>query len=189
MINLLPYDEKRQIRASRLNSVLMRYFVILWVGGFFVAAVFATSYITLTNTKDSADSLLTQNQTKSSAYASVQQQAEQISSNLSLARNVLSQQILYSKVLTGIAQVTPQGTVIDKLTLSPATFGTSISLQAYAKSSDDALALKTAYQSSPIFSNVTIQNLSGGGNNTSSPVPGYPISIILNVTINKYAAI
>lgn len=190
MINLLPYEEKRQIRASRLNSILMRYFVIMWLGGFFVAAVFGTSYFSLMNTKTSAESLLTENQNKSSAYSSVQQQASQINANLSAANNVLSQQILYSKVLTGIAQITPQGTIIDKLTLSPSTFGTSISLQAYARSSDDALALKNAYQSSSIFSNVSIQNLSGGsGGSGGSPVAGYPVSIVLNVTINKYAAL
>lgn len=191
MINLLPYEEKRQIRASRLNSVLMRYFVIMWLGGFFVAAVFGTSYFSLMNTKTSAESLLTENQNKSSAYSSVQQQASQINANLSAANNVLSQQILYSKVLMGIAQITPQGTIIDKLALSPSTFGTSISLQAYARSSDAALALKNAYQSSSIFSNVSIQNLSGGGSGGSggSPVAGYPVSIVLNVTINKYAAL
>jgi Tfp pilus assembly protein PilN len=188
MINLLPYEEKRQIRASRFNSILLRYFIIMWIGGLFIAAVFGTSYVTLMNTKSSAESLLTANQNKSSAYSSVQQQAEQINSNLSSARNVFSQQILYSKVLIGIAQATPQGVVIDKLTLSPSTFGTSMSLQAYARSSDAALALKNAYQSSPIFSNVSIQNLSGNGSG-SSPVAGYPVSITLNVTINKYAAL
>ncbi len=190
MINLLPYEEKRQIRASRLNSILMRYFVILWIGGFFVAAVFGTSYVTLTMTKTSAESLLSQNQSKASAYTSVQQQAAQINANIAAARNVLSQQILYSKVLTGIAQATPQGVIIDKLSLSPSTFGTAMSLQAYARNSDAALALKNAYQSSPIFSNVSIQSLSGGTSGSgSSPVPNYPVSITLNVTINKYAAI
>lgn len=187
MINLLPYDEKRQIRASRFNSILLRYFIILWMGGVFTAAIFGTSYFTLMNTKDGAERLLTQNQNKSSAYESVQQQVSTINTNLSAAKNVLSQQVLYSKVLVGIGQATPPGVIIDKLTLSPTTFGTSVTLQAYARDSESALALKTAYQSSSIFSNVSLQNLSGA--NTGGAVAGYPVTVVLNVTINKYAAL
>ncbi len=188
MINLLPYEEKKQLRAARFNTVLIRYLVTLWMGSIFMATIFAGAYYNLTLSKTSAEQLLSQNQSKSSAYQSVQQQAATINANIASARNVLSQQILYSKVLISIGQITPQGVVIDKLSLSPSTFGTAITLQAYARDSDAALALKTAYQSSSIFSNVSIQNLSGGSG-TSGSVSGYPVSITLNVTINKYAAL
>jgi Tfp pilus assembly protein PilN len=184
MINLLPDDFKKELRASRTNVTLLNYLIILAVGVIFLAVLFVGVYYVLTNTKSDAQSIIKQNNSKTSALASTEQQALSLRASLSTAKVILDQEVDYSKVVTGIAQVMPAGTVLASLSLSSTTFGTPIILQANAKSIDDALALKDSFSKSSLFSNVSIQTLTSTGGTAS----GYSTSVSLGLTINKSAA-
>lgn len=184
MINLLPYEEKRQIQAARANTILLRYIILLAVTILFLAGTFGMYYNALSIIQSAAQKRTEINQAKASAYNTAKAQAASLTASLSSAQTVLSQQICYTNILTSIANVTPSGVILSGLNLSPTTLGTATTVTAYATSSAAALAMQTAYKNAPnVFSGVTLASLS----TASTSVQGYPVSITLNLTINKAA--
>ncbi|MFI5212420.1 MAG: PilN domain-containing protein [Candidatus Saccharimonadales bacterium] len=184
MINLLPFEDKRQIQAGRTNSLLIRYNVFLLGGLIFLGAAVGITYVYLSSTKATAQQTIADNQSKVGSYAAVKNQADQFRSNLTTAKQILDRQATYTKVILEIAQLLPQGVILQNLNLDSQTFGSPTILSAQAKNYAGALALKDAFQSSDLFSNVHFQSIS------TSPTPGnpYPFTINLSVTIQKGAA-
>lgn len=180
MINLLPEESKREIRAARSNVKLSNYIVVLVLGVMFLALAIIGVYFVLISTKSNADKLLSAKKSESASYTTAASQGAALRSGLSTAKTILDQEVLYTKILTSIASLMPSGVVLDSLSLSPSTFGTPTTMQFYAKTTKDALALKDSLQTSALFSNVSFQTLS---NNSQSP--DYPVNATLNITINK----
>lgn len=185
MINLLPDDAKAEIYAARTNVKLVNYILILALGVIFLGAVSAGVYLVLITTEAGAKALIAENTSKSSSYSSVRAQADSLRSSLSSAKIILDKEVEYTKVVMGVAAAMPDGVVLDSLSLNASTFGTPITLQAYAKTTEDALALKDNFQRSPLFSGVTFISLAGssGGQSTT-----YPITVSMSLSINKDAA-
>lgn len=182
MINLLPPEQKKQIRAARSNSLLIRYNILLLGAlGFLLIAIFVV-YVYLNNIEASAKQVITDNRAKVADYSSVQQQAKNFRSNLATAKQILDKEVVYTKVVMEISRLLPAGVVLDTLSLDAKTFGTSTTFAAKAKSYDAALALKDSLQKSSVFSNVYFASISGDG------AGDYPINVNLNVTIKKEAA-
>lgn len=184
MINLLPDESKKEIRAARTNVTLLKYIFVLGAGVVFLAAIAGSIYFILLGTQTSAESIIKNNQSKTSAYSSAQEQAQALRAGLANAKAILDKEVRYSKVITGIAALMPEGAVLDSLSLSPATFGTPTTLTIYAKSTEAALAVKNNFQTSALFSNVTFVSISSGAQGGS-----YPITASLSLTINKDAAL
>lgn len=184
MINLLPDTAKKEITAARSNIVLLRYMIILGFGVVFLAFISAGVYVVLTTTKASAESIITDNSSKNNSYTVIKAQGDSLRASLSSAKSVLDKEIPYTKLITGIAAVVPSGVVIETLSIGPSTFSGPVSLQIYAKSTEDALKMKDNLQQSQLFSNPTFITLSS---NASGQAAEYPISAVISVTINKEA--
>jgi len=183
MINLLPVSTKQEIRAARLNVILFRYILILALGIGFLGMIVGGSYIILGGVETTAKTTIATNNQKASSFGSTQAEADALRNNLESAKTVLSADIDYTKLLTGIAALVPEGVVLDKLTLNPAVFGTASTVQVYAKTTEDAIALKDAFSTSPLFSNVSFQSISN-----KSGITGYPVNVQMSVVINKVTA-
>lgn len=182
MINLLPPNNKRQLQAARTNTLLLRYNFLLIGAVVFLLIATGVVYFYLNSTKAHAEQTIQDNNAKVSSYDKVKQQADDFRTSLSTAKQVLDQNIVYTKVILEIAQLLPSGVVMDKLDLDAKTFGTPTTFAARAKDYTAALALKDSLQNSALFSNVSFSSLSGDGSG------GYPINVNLNVTIQKDAA-
>lgn len=182
MINLLPPDNKRQLRAARTNTLLLRYNFLLLGALVFILIALGVVYFYLNTSRAVAEQTIKDNDAKVANYASVKQQADNFRTSLSTAKQILDQNVAYTKVILKIAHLLPPGVVMDKLSLDSKTFGTPTTISANAKDYDAALALKDSLQSSSLFSNVYFASISGGGGGS------YPIKVTLNVTIQKDAA-
>ncbi|HEU5122303.1 MAG TPA: PilN domain-containing protein [Candidatus Saccharimonadales bacterium] len=183
MINLLPPEEKRQLRAARTNTLLLRYNIALLIVFGLLALATAFVYFYLSNTRATAEQTISDNQAKAASYAPVASQAQEFRNNLSVAKQILGNEVTYSKVILSIAGLMPAGTVLDKLALDSKNFGTPMTLTAQAKSYDNAIQLKESFQSSPLFSDVHFESITSSEGNT-----GYPFTVNLSVTIKKDAA-
>ncbi|MDB5179682.1 MAG: Fimbrial assembly family protein [Candidatus Saccharibacteria bacterium] len=184
MINLMPDDAKKEIHSARLNVILSRYIIVILFAFGFLVLLLAGSYVVLTQTKQTAQRLIDANGTKADVYSSTKAQVEALSSSLSQTKTILDQEVLYSNVLMHIAQQMPAGTVLSGITLNAASFtGTPVTLKAYAKTTDDAVALRQKFQSSPIFTNVNFDSVSD-----SAGIKDYPIGVSMTLTVTKAAA-
>ena len=184
MINLLPDNTKRQIKAARTNVLLTRYIIIIGFAALFLAGVSITGYIILSGIKSNAQLIIDANANKASEYGSVEADAASLQSSLASAKSLFDSEINYPLILTTIGSLTPQGVIVESLDLNATTLAAPIDIQVYAKTTDQATALQTALTGSPMFSGVTTKSLS-----SSNGLDDYPVNAVITVTINKDAAL
>ena len=176
MINLMPYDAKKQIRAARMNIILFRNIIILGFSVIFLSLACAVTYYFISSNKTET--------TMVGNGSSIQKQADTIRTNLATAKNILDRQIIYNNVITGIAAALPTGTMLDSIILNDNSFGSSTNLTVLARSSSSEAKLKENFSNSTLFSNYKL--VSNGANQKISTE--YPFSIIINLTINRTSA-
>ncbi len=182
MINLMPDDMKKEIRAARTNVLLIRYLNVLFFSALFLGLITWGSFFLLSQIEGSAKQQIAANDTQAAVYSQTKQQVDSLSAGLGEAKTILDQEILYSDVLVKIAQQMPANTVIDKLSLSSGSFsGTPFTIKVYAKTGADAVSLRERFQSSPFFSGVSFESVS----DTSGGIEGYPVSVTLTLTLNR----
>ena len=184
MINLLPAEDKRQLSASRANTTLLRYnFFLLGALAFLGLAIGAT-YFYLTSETKKAEEKITANQAKVSGFSEVEKQAQSFRANLSTAKQILDKEVAYTKAMLAISQLLPQGVIMQTFNLDSSTFGTPTTINVQAKNVEAAVNIKDTFQSSSLFSDVHFQTI---GTEESPENPDYPVSVSMNVTINKEA--
>lgn len=181
MINLLPNGKKDDILAARANVILLRYIGIIVIALVFILVIFAASESVLNRTMETARSRIEANSVKADVYSTTQQEVDTLSGKLSEAKTLLNSDIRYSTVLTEMGRLTPAGVIIKQVTLNDAAFnGTPLKITAYARSTAEASTLQTQLQTSSLFSQVSLQQT-----DTSNGISGYPVTVSLNVSLNK----
>lgn len=181
MINLLSDERKDAVRAARVNVFLVRYISILILAFVFIMSALYVSYTVLGTTIKSADELIASNDVKAGVYSETSEQVAALSTKLNETKSILDQEIRFSQVLVSMGSLTPKGTILGDLTLSPASFnGTPVEIKAYAKSTTEAGLLQTQFQNSPLFSTVTLSSTE-----TKNEIDGYPVTITMSVVFNR----
>lgn len=182
MINLLPDDMKSQISAARVNIILVRYIFVIILAFMFLVLVQAGSYYLLDQSRKSAEQLIEANSIKADVYSETKTELEELNNSLTATKTILDQEIFYSKVLTGIAQMMPPGTVIEKISLTAEAFSRPMTMTVYAKTTEDVVAARDRFQQSSLFSSVSFEAISG-----TSGINDYPVSATVNLTLNPGA--
>lgn len=183
MINLMPTESKRQLKAARTNTLLLRYTIVIVVAAIFAYVVLGGSYFLLTQTKNSQQQLIAANDTKAQAFNDTRQEIDGLSVTLTGARTELDQQILYSKLLTNLGASLPAGTVIEKVSFDAQSFSSPMTLKVFATTNDAAVTLRQQLSTSAYFTKVNLDSISETGG-----VDGYPISATLTLTLNRTIA-
>ena len=124
MINLLPDDMKKDLRAARTNTVLLRYNIMLILAVLFLAGAIAIVYVFLSTMKTSAEQAIKENVVKEQSYATVKREADAFKSSLSDAKTIFDEELSYSRALVRYAQLFPDGTATNNIQFSPTSFNT-----------------------------------------------------------------
>lgn len=183
MINLLPTEYKKELRAARMNVALLRYNIITAGAVLFLVLACGAFFAILTTNKIAAEDINKANEEKASSYASTKSEAEEFRSNLSVAKQILTTEINYTDVVFAITSLLPKGIILTDLSLSAADFGNQTTITAQAKDYAAATQLKEKFQESQVFSNVSFQTVSDSSTEGSSSA--YPINVTMSVTVNK----
>lgn len=179
MINLLPSETKKQLRAARNNTTLVRYVFTIFFATLFLGLLIAGSYYILQSSKNVADTAINNVQSGSGSYTPSTQKEAEFKSDLQIAKNIIDQQVSYSLILEEIAKILPSGTILQSpLELSKDSFNSQMTLKAYTKESTDG-AIKTAFESSSVFTRYSLQSL-----NQSSDFANYPNLVTFSININ-----
>lgn len=183
MINLLPYDTKKQIKAARTNTTLIKY---LFISIFAIAFIILSSlmvYVLLINSQPKTTTTANASQTSESEYSTLKSQLDNMYLSFSSTKPILQQQISTSEIIIGIGANLPPNVVLGDLSINSSKIGIPISLSAKAKSSSDVAKIKESLQKSSMFTNISLQSEKTNSNDTS----GYPVSVTINLTINRGA--
>lgn len=176
MINLLPENTKKQLRAARTNTILVRYIITIIIAAVFLGLAIITSYYIMADSKKNVETLSqtssTSNQTGTKSNSTIV---------IPNAKNILANEISYSTILTNIINALPTGVILEApISINKNNISTPIILKAKAKSSDMETLLKTNFQNNPTFLNYSLQS------NTQNPTDTtYPIIITFSLTLNK----
>ena len=120
MINLLPLEMKDNYKFARKNTTLFKWSVGVFCGVVGIALVIGAGWFFINQSQNSNSSLVaeTNSRLKSEKLDQVQSESDQISGNLKLVVQVLSREVLFSKLLTRIGQIFPSGAVLTSLNIT-----------------------------------------------------------------------
>lgn len=164
MINLLSPEERKQIKAARANSILMRYVVMSLIVVVIIVVELISSYFMLVFNQSASRETINDNQSKSSAFSSIKSDAEKYRSNLRVAKYILDTQAPYTDILNAIAKRLPNGASLTGISIDPTTFGTaSVQIQTHVSSYAQAIEVKNSLQETSInkvkvFDSVSLSN-------------------------------
>lgn len=183
MINLLPNENKKDLRAARTNTVLLRYNVILIIATLFLAGAIAVVYVFLTTIKASAEQSISDNVVKEQSYASVKAEAEAFKTSLSDAKAILSDETSYSRALVRYAQLFPEGTAINTMELSSTSFSAPQNVSVKITGQSAAQALISSMNKSPYVTDFSRKSI------TISQDDAYPYTMEVTFTLKKEIAL
>jgi hypothetical protein len=181
MINLLPNDQKREIRAGRANRLLARYSILTFVTLLILIAIMVVAWMLLDNIRQDAQAKIDASNASNASLAKDVAAVEEFKTNLSVAKEILSKEVNYSTIILRYASTIPSGAIIDHIDLDPSVVGTPSTFTAKVITPDSALRLKEALSESAYFDNVHFTQIQ------TDPVPNgpYAYTVIFNLTINK----
>jgi Tfp pilus assembly protein PilN len=191
MINLLSVESQNYYRAARLNLKLRNYIFILLGVLLLVMGIFGAGYYLTAQERSVAEQELNRHQQETLSYQGVRNEAKSFADNLKIAKTILSQETLYSDLITKIAQTLPADAVLTSLILDETSFQKPIAFSARVKTKADALVLKSTLEASPLFqdvslSNVTDESVIGGGGPTDNPIiRKFPVTVTFSAKIPK----
>lgn len=185
MINLLPNNYKSNIIYGRKNWILRKWIFILVISLFGSLAITAGGYIFMDQ------SLKNQTQGLESAKAELQandvdgtrKQLAEISSNTKLVLQVLSKEILFSKLIRQLGASLPANTSLDEVRIDK--LDGSVSLKALATDFNSATQIQVNLNDSEnkIFEKADIENINCDEKaNAESP---YPCTVLLKALFAK----
>lgn len=189
MINLLPPDIKQTYRYARFN-----YRLAVWCGAL-LFAIAGTGALTLSGTTlmnrsaeryqrqvDAANANLA-----SQNIAGVEKQVGEISGNLKLMVQVLSKEILFSKLLNRLGNVTPSSVILTGLSISQTDQAIDLTAQARDYNSATQLQANLSDETNRIFSKADIVNITCNQNAAEQTAISaqYPCTITIRALLTN----
>lgn len=161
MINLLPPEVKENALYARLNTKLIRwvFVIMLSVIGSIVIIGFGQLYLTQsakTYTKQISEG---QERLRIQKLDETQKRVGEISANLKLVIQVLSREILFSKVLKQVGASIPSGAVLTKLTINKVEGGIGLTFESRDNQTGSQILLNLQDPNNKIFEKADIEEI------------------------------
>lgn len=186
MINLLPPEAKETYRYARRNHTLLHWVIActLSLAGGAVLAGGGYLYLNQAIAQTNKQISVTNQQLESEHIDDIQKQVTTISNNLKLTVQVLSQEVLFSKLLQQLASVMPSNAVLTNLTFAPqAETGVDVTAQTTDYAAATQLQVNLADPKNQIFSKADIVSISCSNGSSNAK---YPCSVTLRALFSGY---
>lgn len=186
MINLLPPETKQSILFARRNQQLVHWLIAATFGVIGIGVVISTGKVYTSYLANSYKKIVEQEkqQLASQNLVQTQKKIEDISNSTKLVSQVLSREVLFSKLLTGIGSVMPPGASLQNLSISSKLDG-GIDLQVVATDYQTATQVQVNLQDrrNNIFDKADIVNIACTATVTAQNK--YPCQVTLRATFVK----
>lgn len=186
MINLIPSEINQSVTYARRNRTLVRWTIAMLIGltgivAVIAAGMFYMNYQVNAYTKQVAEAKV---QLASQDLEATQKRVEEISSGVKLANDVLSQQVLFSKLLVAMGTVIPDGASLQNLSITNELEG-GIDLQFVAKDyqTGTQIQVNLANPDNKLFEKADIQSI--GCADPSDSDTEYPCTVLVRALFAK----
>jgi hypothetical protein len=174
MINLLPPEIKAGYHYARRNVQLRRWVVMSLIALIGLMAVGTFGLVTLhqSTTGYSNQVVGAEAQLQKDNLKQTTQQVQDISNSLRLAVQVLSKEVLFSKLITQIGAVMPNGAVLSELNINTEDTGLDLDADTTNYNTATQVQVNLSAPSNKIFAKVDIVNITCS--NVQAVNPQYP---------------
>ena len=185
MINLLPPDYKSQITFARMNTTLKNWAIASLIGVLGVVAVIAAGHLFMSQSTKSWQKQVndTQEQLKTQKLEETQKRVTEISDSVKLAGQVLSKQVLFSKLLTQVGAAMPNGTSLQSLSINAPAGGIDLSAVATSYQSATQVQINLSDPANKIFEKADI--VSATCQDNSETKVEYPCQVTIRALFAK----
>lgn len=162
MINLLPPASKEDIVYARRNTLLLRWIITLIIVaiGAFVIIGFGMLYLSQSSKAYARQVEEGQQRLKIQRIDETQTRVSEISGNLKLVVDVLSREILFSKVLRQVGAAIPSGAVLTDLTINKVEGGIDLTFEAKDYQTASQIAINLQDKENKIFEKADLEEVS-----------------------------
>lgn len=188
MINLLPPELQSSLKYTRKNSQLRRWALSMTL---LLIIMVVTLFGGLIYLRQTSRSLAKQIETSKSQLQiqdqeNIQKNVEDLSSTLKLVAQVLSREVLFSKLLKQVGSVMPSGSILTSLSINQLSGGLDLQAKASDYQTATQVQLNLADPKSLLFEKVDIINVQCQTIASADPVANrYPCTIQLRALFNK----
>jgi len=188
MINLLPNEVKENIVFARRNTKLRHWIMVfaISIAGVLIITLFGLFYIQQNIDNYNSQISKTQDELNSQKLDATQKQVQDISNSLKLVVQVLSREVLFSKLIKQVAVAIPSNAVLTNLQISKTTGG--IDLTAATTDYNTATQVQVNLQdpANKIFDKADIINISCGKATAGNTVTAkYPCTVTIRAQFAK----
>jgi Tfp pilus assembly protein PilN len=179
MINLLPPEVKQGYKYARFNRHLMHWIAAFIVAIAGVAVITAGGMLLMQSNINTYKSKIasTQAQLASQDLTGINAQITTISGNLKLMVQVLSKEILFSKLLDQLGTITPSNVELTSLTITPASSAIEITAQSSDYNAASQLQANLASPTNQIFSKADLVSVTCASGAQQVANQKYPCAI------------
>jgi hypothetical protein len=185
MINLLPPIRRQEISYARKNFWLVRLCVIFLVIILGVAGLTGLGIIYLNNSTHSYQDQITHatESLNNQQLDRVEKQADEISNNIKLATDVLSRQVLFSKLIRQIGSAMPTNTSLSDLKITKGENGITLTADASDYDAATQVQVNLADPKNKIFSKADIVSI-----NCNNATGRYPCTVVVRALFGDNAS-
>ena len=161
MINLLPPNVKEDILYARRNKKLLGWVLAILVSIIGILAIIGFGQIYLTQSVKSYASQIEEGQERLRIQKldETQKRVGEISGNLKLVVQVLSREILFSKVLRQVGAAIPSGAILTELNIVKVEGGIDLTFEAKDYQTGSQILLNLQDSTNKIFDSADIEEI------------------------------
>lgn len=177
MINLLPPQLKQDYGYARRNSSLLHTLTAFGLGivGLAALVVAGTLYLHQSANSYVSQADVIEAELEQQDKAGTEKEVNEISNNLKLAVQVLSKEVLFSKLLGQLAVITPEGASLSGIDISELGGGVDISAETRDYNSATQLQVNMTDSDNKIFAEADIVSISCESGSTDR----YPCNVVV----------
>lgn len=188
MINLLPPKIKSDFQYARRNLQLRGWVTALTMVFVGMGAIVAFGLLDMQRSINSHQKQVAdiQEVLREEKLAETEKQVEEISSSLRLATQVLSNTVLFSKLITQIGAAMPPGAVLSSLNVNKSSGGLDLNANAKDYTTASQVQVNLSSEDNKIFAKADLISISctaaKSGQDKANP---YPCTVSLRVLFNS----
>lgn len=182
MINLLPPDLKKEYHYARQNTGLVRWLASFGLGIAGLIVLSGVGWIYLQQQADNyaVQAVIAEAGLKEQKQAEVQAEAKDVSDSLKLAVQVLSKEVLFSKMLKQLAITIPNNVALSGLSISELKGAVDITANTTNYNAATQLQVNLTDPANQIFEKADIVSI-----NCATSTNKYPCSVLVRAQFAK----
>lgn len=161
MINLLPPNVKQDVVYARRNAMLVKWISVIIACAFGALAIIGFGQLYLSQSVATYQKQIEEGQERLRIQKLEETQARvsEISGNLKLVVQVLSREILFSKVLRQVGAAIPSGAILTELTINKVEGGIDLTFEAKDYQTGTQILVNLQDKENKVFEKADIEEI------------------------------